>query len=119
MRLGYCIACQHGRHERHREVIQAVPEGMMGGAKCRCEGECVERHTANELTRTCPICDGDGCVECSGTGQKVRTHIDAGDGITLSVSGDAPLSDEARDALAALGRAAHAELIERRRKRDA
>jgi len=103
--LTYCIPCQHGDHEHHHEVVQAVPEGMLGGVKCRCKGECVERHTANPLTRTCPLCDGDGCEECDRTGQKVRTHIDAGDGITISVSGSAPLSAETVEAFKALARA--------------
>lgn len=38
-----CGPCQMGEHERHYRVVQAVPEGMMGGAICTCEGECVER----------------------------------------------------------------------------
>ncbi len=61
---------------------------------------------AGELVRDCPLCDGDGCEECGHTGQKVRTHIDAGDGITMSVSGDRVLTGEGRAALAALARAA-------------
>jgi hypothetical protein len=39
-RIGSCIACQHGDHKRHQRVIQSVPEGMLGGAVCGCEGEC-------------------------------------------------------------------------------
>lgn len=35
-----CIPCQYGQHEHHYRVVQAVPEGMMGGAVCVCEGEC-------------------------------------------------------------------------------
>jgi len=29
-----------GEHDRHYRVVQAVPEGMMGGAICDCKGEC-------------------------------------------------------------------------------
>lgn len=57
-------------------------------------------------TRACPYCEGKGCEECDGTGQRVRTHIDAGDGVTLSVSGSAPLSDEDVEALKRIGQAA-------------
>lgn len=42
MRLTYCIPCQYGDHTGHYEVVQAVPKGMMGGAKCPCRGECAE-----------------------------------------------------------------------------
>lgn len=41
--LTECIPCQYGDHEHHQEVVQAVPEGMMGGARCPCTGECVGR----------------------------------------------------------------------------
>lgn len=54
----------------------------------------------------CPYCEGKGCEECSSTGQRVRTHLDAGDGITMHVSGNAELSPDALDALARLGQAA-------------
>lgn len=40
-----CPACQHGDHEHHTEVVQAVPEGMIGGAQCPCEGECAGRRS--------------------------------------------------------------------------
>jgi hypothetical protein len=42
MLLTTCLACQYGEHERCQGG-QAPPKGMMGGWKCRCEGECVER----------------------------------------------------------------------------
>jgi hypothetical protein len=54
----------------------------------------------------CPYCEGKGCEECSHTGRRVRTHIDAGDGITMHVSGNAALPPEALDALAQLAQAA-------------
>jgi hypothetical protein len=44
--LTYCIPCQHGDHDGHYEVIQAVPEGMLGGQRCPCRGECIERAKA-------------------------------------------------------------------------
>ncbi len=62
-----------------------------------------------EQTRPCPYCEN-GCSECDNTGQRVRTHIDAGDGVTFSVSGSVPLSDEVREALAAVARAAYARM---------
>lgn len=43
MLITRCIACRYGRHERHVEVVQWVPKGMYGGARCYCEGECAER----------------------------------------------------------------------------
>lgn len=42
-RIQECTPCQMGEHQRHYRVVQAVPEGMMGGAICTCEGECLER----------------------------------------------------------------------------
>lgn len=38
-----CIPCQYGDHDHHHRVVQAVPEGVMGGAICVCEGECRDR----------------------------------------------------------------------------
>ena len=35
-----CIGCQFGDHEQHRRTVQAVPEGVIGGTVCLCEGEC-------------------------------------------------------------------------------
>lgn len=43
--LGYCIPCQYGDHEAHHEIIQHAPKDGVGGAKCRCKGECVEQLT--------------------------------------------------------------------------
>lgn len=54
MLLTYCIPCQHGHHERHHEIVQAVPEGVMGGARCRCGGECVDRHKNAETVALIP-----------------------------------------------------------------
>lgn len=62
----------------------------------------------------CPCCEGAGCAECSNTGQRVTTHLDAGDGMTMRVSGNAPLSPETQAALLAVGRAAYARLREER-----
>lgn len=61
-------------------------------------------------SRPCPYCDGAGCSECDGTGERHTTFIDAGDGMTGIVHGNAPLSPESRDALIAVTRAAHAQL---------
>lgn len=44
-RIGECAACQVGDHKRHRRIVQAVPEGMMGGVICTCKGECQEDRT--------------------------------------------------------------------------
>jgi hypothetical protein len=43
MRITECPPCQMGDHKHHHEVVQAVSEGMMGGSRCLCKGECVER----------------------------------------------------------------------------
>lgn len=40
----FCIPCQHGFHDQHREITQQVPEGVMGGAMCPCKGDCAERN---------------------------------------------------------------------------
>ena len=40
--LTICDACQDGDHSRHYRVVQAVPEGMLGGSVCRCQGECAD-----------------------------------------------------------------------------
>lgn len=102
-----CIACRHGRHERHVEVVQAVPKGVMGGARCSCTGDCAERKARRQASRTrpCPLCEGKGCSECDQTGKRVRTNLDGGGGISLSVSGSAELAPETRAALVALARA--------------
>lgn len=59
-----------------------------------------------EYVTTCIYCDGDGCEECGQSGQKVRTRIDAGDGVTLNVSGDVTLDAEQVEALSWLAREA-------------
>lgn len=38
--LVLCAACREGCHAEHHEVVQAVPEGMIGGCACPCTGEC-------------------------------------------------------------------------------
>jgi hypothetical protein len=43
MMLSYCPACQMGDHEHHVKIIQAAPEGTLGGVQCRCEGECMSK----------------------------------------------------------------------------
>lgn len=35
-----CLPCQYGDHAGHHEVVQAAPEGGVGGARCPCRGEC-------------------------------------------------------------------------------
>ncbi len=113
-----CFGCRAGDHSRHHEVIQAAPPGMLGGKRCVCTGDCAERKARQDearrqaSVRPCPYCEGDGCSECDNTGQRVRTHIDAGDGVTFSVSGSALLNPEAREALTALARAAYASMAE-------
>ncbi len=47
-RLDECDGCRMGDHKRHYRVIQAVPEGMMGGVVCDCRGECVKRGPRSE-----------------------------------------------------------------------
>lgn len=44
-----CIPCQYGDHDDHYEVVQACPPGMLGGARCPCEGECRDRPHAVPL----------------------------------------------------------------------
>lgn len=38
-----CVACQFGDHAHHVEHFDPPPEGAMGGARCACQGECVDR----------------------------------------------------------------------------
>jgi hypothetical protein len=40
VRISSCVACQHGNHDQHQRVIQAVPAGLLGGVVCGCKGEC-------------------------------------------------------------------------------
>lgn len=35
-----CPPCEMSDHKRHHRTVQAVSEGMMGGAVCTCKGEC-------------------------------------------------------------------------------
>lgn len=35
-----CFACRDGDHSGHQETLQAVPEGMIGGTRCPCKGDC-------------------------------------------------------------------------------
>lgn len=88
----------------HGAGVIAEPQIVMGHAtvmKARCP-EC-----GGATVSSCPYCEGNGCPECDNTGQRVRTHLDAGDGLTMAVSGSAELSEEAREALKELGRAAY------------
>jgi hypothetical protein len=36
-----CTSCEFGEHDRCQGG-QAAPEGVLGGWRCRCEGECVD-----------------------------------------------------------------------------
>lgn len=38
-----CIPCQYGDHDGHVDVPSPAPEGMMGGWRCDCKGECRDR----------------------------------------------------------------------------
>lgn len=58
------------------------------------------------MVLSCPICEGKGCEECGQSGERHRTHIDAGDGLRLSVTGDRALTEAGRDALATIARLA-------------
>lgn len=55
----------------------------------------------------CPYCEGEGCSECDGTGERHATYLCAGDGLSAVVHGSAPLTDEAADAITAVIRAAY------------
>lgn len=55
----------------------------------------------------CPYCEGEGCSECDGTGQRYSTYVSAGDGLSAVIHGSAPLTDEAADAITAVLRAAY------------
>ena len=39
-----CIPCQYGHHEEHQDVPGPVAEGIIGGWRCPCTGDCVERN---------------------------------------------------------------------------
>jgi hypothetical protein len=71
-----CTACQFGRHEDHREVVQAVPEGMIGGSRCDCKGECRDRF-ANDLGAAQDYLrrgDLDGLAALASRGAKARAE---------------------------------------------
>jgi hypothetical protein len=38
-----CIPCQYGDHDGHIDVPGPVPEGLIGGWRCDCKGECRDR----------------------------------------------------------------------------
>lgn len=59
--------------------------------------------------RKCPYCLGapSGCSECSYTGQSVSTFMERPDGVTARISGNAPLTPETEEAIAAIIDAAH------------
>jgi hypothetical protein len=38
-----CNPCQIGDHKHHYRIVQAVSEGMLGGAICDCKGECQDK----------------------------------------------------------------------------
>lgn len=102
MMIHDCIPCQYGQHDDHIDVPSPAPEGMMGGWECHCKGECRKK----AIVRPCPYCEGDGCEECDGTGERHRTSWQTEDGATVSVSGSASLSPEAMKALEAVAEAA-------------
>lgn len=37
-----CYPCELGQHDNHHEIIEMPPPGVLGGACCRCKGECVD-----------------------------------------------------------------------------
>lgn len=56
-----CAACQMGDHDRHQHVVQPVPEGVLGGSVCGCQGDCKPGCTCSpyfgcsEYAPDCPI----------------------------------------------------------------
>lgn len=64
------------------------------------------------VSRPCPCCEGRGCEECDGTGQRVTTYIEK-DGVTARVTGSQVPSDESREAMAAVMKAAYDQLTSR------
>lgn len=47
-----CSACQMGEHDRHHRVVQAAPEGGVGGSVCVCEGDCADgRYESKQVRR--------------------------------------------------------------------
>jgi hypothetical protein len=53
----------------------------------------------------CPYCEGRGCSECDGTGERHTTFIEIDGGYAM-IHGNAELSAEAREAMAGLMRLA-------------
>jgi hypothetical protein len=49
--LTICTPCQMGDHKRHHRVVQAAPEGGVGGSVCTCEGECIDHRYELESTK--------------------------------------------------------------------
>lgn len=39
--LAKCPACGMGEHDRHIEHWDKAPEGVLGGAHCPCNGDCI------------------------------------------------------------------------------
>lgn len=37
-----CFPCELGEHQDHHEIIEAPPPGVLGGSRCRCQGECID-----------------------------------------------------------------------------
>lgn len=37
-----CFPCELGEHDSHHEAIEGPLPGVLGGARCRCKGECVD-----------------------------------------------------------------------------
>ena len=98
--------CDAPVEERERLRVEAREDAYVILAALGLPGR-ADAMSRAERVRPCPCCEGEGCSECGDTGQRVRTHIDAGDGLTFSVSGSSLLDPEAREALTALTRAAY------------
>lgn len=56
--------------------------------------------------RRCALCDGRGCEECDGTGQRVTTLLDLDGGGSMMVHGSVALTPETAEALRDIGDAA-------------
>jgi hypothetical protein len=62
--LTKCHACRRGDHEHHSEVIQAALPGMIGGMRCPCKGECVERGPGPEAKKiAADVIDSEGRIK--------------------------------------------------------
>jgi hypothetical protein len=53
--IGDCIACQYGQHDGHHKIVQAVPDGVIGGIRCECKGDCAERNGERARRETVAI----------------------------------------------------------------